>query len=62
MFAVARCVYMLESVFFLKVEIFGVSDSLGERIRIFFVGNIELIFKNWFTLNIPHPSSSLIHA
>ena len=36
MFAVAGCVYMLESVFFLNIEVFGVSDSLGERIHIFF--------------------------
>ena len=26
-FAAAGCVYMLESVFFLNVEVFGVSDS-----------------------------------
>ena len=46
MFAVAGCVYMLESVFFLNVEVFGVNDCLGERIRVFSVGNVELIFKN----------------
>ena len=50
MFAVAGCVYKLESVFFLNVEVFGVSDSLGERIRNFSVGNVELIFNNWFRL------------
>ena len=49
MFAVAGCVYMLESVFFLNVEAFDVSDSLVERIHIFSDGNVELIFKNWFT-------------
>ena len=32
MFAVAGYVNMLESVFFLNVEVFVVSDSLGERI------------------------------
>ena len=37
MFAVAGCVYMLESVFFLNVEVFGVTDSVGERIRVFSV-------------------------
>ena len=41
---------MLESVFFLNVEVFGVNDSVGERIRVFSVGNVELIFKNWFRL------------
>ena len=35
---------MLESVF-LNFKPFGVSDSLGERIRVFSVGNVELIFK-----------------
>ena len=50
MFAVPGCVYMLESVFFLNVEVFGVNDSLGERIRVFSVGNVELIFKNCFAL------------
>ena len=25
---------------------------LGERIHIFSVGNVELIFKNWFTLSM----------
>ena len=62
MFAFAGYVYMLESVFFLNVEVFGVSDSLGERIHIFSVGNVELIFQKWFTLTMPCPSSSLIHA
>ena len=32
MFAIAGCVYMLESVFFLNVEVFGVNDSVGERL------------------------------
>ena len=63
MFAVAGCVYMLESVFFLNVEVFGdINDSVGERIRVFSVGNVELIFKNWFTLNMLRPSSLSIHA
>ena len=36
MFAVAGCVYKLKSVFFfLNFEVFGVSDSFGERIDIF---------------------------
>ena len=62
MFAVPGRVYMLESVFFLNIEVFGVSDSLGERIRIFSVGNVELILKNWFTFSMPCPSSSSIQA
>ena len=62
MFAVAGCVYMLESVFFLNVEVFGVTDSVGERIRVFSVGNVELIFKNWFRLSMRRPSSLSIHA
>ena len=41
MLAVPGCVYMLDSVFFLNAEVFGVSDSLGEKIS---VGNVELIF------------------
>ena len=49
MCAVPGCVYMLESVFFLNIEALGVSDFVGERIRIFSVGNLE-------------PSSLLIHA
>ena len=57
MLAVPGCVYMLESVFFIYFEVFGVRDSLGERIRIFFVGNVELIFKNWFRLSMPRPST-----
>ena len=36
---------MLESVFFLNFKPFGVSDSLGENIRVFSVGNLELIFQ-----------------
>ena len=50
---------MLKSVFFLNAEVFVVSDSLFERIS---VGNVELIFKNLFTLSMPRPSSSSIHA
>ena len=57
MFAAAGCVYMLESVFFLNVEVFGVNDSVSERIRVLSVGNVELIFKNWFRLNMLRPSS-----
>ena len=53
---------MLESVFFLNVEIFGVTDSAGERIRVFSVGNVELIFKNWFRLSMRRQSSLSIHA
>ena len=60
--AVPGCVYMPESVFFLNVEVSGVNNSLGERIRIFFVGNVELIFKNWFRLSMLRPSSLSIHA
>ena len=37
---------MLESLFFLNFKPFGVSDLLGERIRIFSVGNVELIFQS----------------
>ena len=62
LFAVAGCVYMLESVFFLNVEVFGVNDSVGGRIRVFSVGNVELIFKNWFRLNMLRPSSLSNHA
>ena len=62
MFAVAGCVYMLESVFFLNVEVFGVNDSVGERIRVFSVGNVELIFKNWFTFSMRRPSSLFTRA
>ena len=40
MFAVPGGVYMLNSRFFLNAEVFGVSDSLGEKIS---VGNVELI-------------------
>ena len=59
MFAVAGCVNMLESVFFLNIEVFGVTDSVGERIRVFSVRNVEHIFKNWFRLSMRRPS---IHA
>ena len=59
MLAVPGCAYMLESVFFLNVAVFGVSDSLAERIQ---CGNVVLIFQKWFTLSMPRPSSSLIHA
>ena len=62
MLVVPGCVFMLESVFFLNVEVFGVNDSLRERIHIISVGNVELIFKNWFTLSMPRPSSLLIHT
>ena len=62
MFAVGGCVYMVESVFFLNVEVFGVNDSVGKRIRVFSVGNVELIFKNWFRLSRRRPSSLSIHA
>ena len=41
MFAVPGCVYMLDSVFVLNAEVFGVSDSLGEKIS---VVSVELIF------------------
>ena len=53
---------MLESVIYLSVQVFCVSDSLGERARIFSVGKVELIFQNWPTLSMPGPSSSPIHA
>ena len=59
MSAVAGCFYMLENVFFLNVEVFGVSDTLGEMIRIFSVGNVELIFENWCTLSMLRPSSDV---
>ena len=62
MLAVAGCVYMLESVIFSNVDGFGVNDSLGERIHIFSVGNVELIFKNWFRLSMLRSSSLSIHA
>ena len=41
MFAVVGCVYMLESVFFLKLRALVVATPLGERIHIFFVGNVN---------------------
>ena len=44
------------------VEVFGVNDSVGERIRVFSVGNVEFIFKNWFRLSMRRPSSLSIHA
>ena len=62
LFVVAGCVYMLESVLFLNVRVFGVNDSVGERIRVFSVGNVELIFKTWFRLSMRRPSSLSIHA
>ena len=52
----------LESVFILNVEVFGVNDCLGERNRVFSVGNVELILKNWFTLSMPRPWRLSIHA
>ena len=33
-----------------------------KRIYVFSVGNVEVIFENSFTLSMPRPSSSLIHA
>ena len=48
--------------FLLNFKPFSVNDSLGERICVFSVGNVKLIFQNWFTLSMPRPSSSLIHA
>ena len=51
---------MLESV--LNFKAFGVSDSLGERIRIFPVENVEHVFQNWFRVSVPSPSNSLINA
>ena len=36
---------MLESVFVLKFELFGVSDLLSEMIRVFSVGNVSLVFR-----------------
>ena len=53
---------MLESVFLYNFKPFGVSDSLGESTAVFSVGNVELIFKNWFRLNILRPSSLSIHS
>ena len=47
---------MLESVLFLNFKPFAVCDSLGERIRVFYVGNGELLFQNCFTLSMPRPS------
>ena len=32
MLSVPGCVYMLESVFFLNAEVYGVSDSVGGKI------------------------------
>ena len=46
---------MLESVFLLKFKPFG--DSLGERIGVLSVGNVELFFQNWFMLSMSHPLS-----
>ena len=40
MFAATGCIYVLESVFVLNVEVLGVNDSLSERIRVFSVGNV----------------------
>ena len=58
MFAVPGCVYILESVFFvLHFQLFDVSDSFRERIRVFSVGNVEPIFQNRFTLSMQRPSS-----
>ena len=57
MCAVPVCVYMLESVLFLHVELFGASDSLSERIRILSVINVE----NWFMLNKKQPITSRLN-
>ena len=45
---------MLGSVFNSKP--FGVSDSLSETIRVSSVGNMELIFQNWFAVSVTRPS------
>ena len=50
-----RCSWRL--FFFQNFKPVGVSDSLGERIPVFSVGNV-----NEFTLSMPRPSSSSIHA
>ena len=48
--------------FLINVKPFGVNDPFGERICVFSVGNVELIFQNWFAISMSRPSSSLIHA
>ena len=35
---------MLQSVFFLNFELFGVGDMFGERITVFSVGNVEVSY------------------
>ena len=57
MFAVPGRIDMLNIVFYLNFELFGVSDCLGEMIGVLSVGNVELSFQNWFTLSTPRPSS-----
>ena len=42
MFAAPGCASMLDSVFLSNFKPFGVSHSLGERLRVFSVGNVEL--------------------
>ena len=49
---------MLENAF-LNVKLLGVSELL--TIRVFSVGNVELNFKNWFTLSIPRPSIDRVY-
>ena len=53
---------MLEIVFSYNFKPFGVSDSLGESIGVLSVGNVELVFKSWFRLNMLRPSSLSIHT
>ena len=43
--------------FSLNFKPFGVSDLLGEMIRVFSFGNVELIFQNWVTLRMLRLSS-----
>ena len=56
------CLDTGESVFFFNFEFIVVSDSLGVRICVCSVGNVELLFQNWFTLSMPRPSSKAIHT
>ena len=53
---------MLKSVFLYNFKRFRVSHSLGESIGVLSVGNVQLIFKNWFRLNMLRPSSLSIHG
>ena len=59
--AVLGCLDAGECFLFKLLKLFAVTDSLGEMIRVFSVANVELIFQNWFTLNMARPSSSSIH-